>query len=201
MHEVQNDARVMKAVVDEVDVCHWLGMAVSDEGNRALMHKFEFGMLNPCKYDADFARVYSIEREGEHDGRRQFVAFAWLSTSLFERHHSHHTGIRHLLLSLSSSITCCLSRKDFRRVQSEVHAASNATTMQWSSCSVALRVQRQEEQSESVRCLSPVKSLVPRRDPIRNVAFIGGVSAIAVENAKPTTTELGHIHDVVGVVY
>ncbi|KAF4029954.1 hypothetical protein GN244_ATG18271 [Phytophthora infestans] len=56
MHEVQNDARVMKAVVDEVDVCHWRGMAVSDEGNRALMHKFEFGMLNPCKYDADFAR-------------------------------------------------------------------------------------------------------------------------------------------------
>ncbi|GMF14428.1 unnamed protein product [Phytophthora lilii] len=49
----------MKAVVEEVDVlrlCHSLGMALSDENNRASMHKFEFGLFNPSKYDADFAR-------------------------------------------------------------------------------------------------------------------------------------------------
>lgn len=46
--ELQNNARVLKVVVDEVDMlrlCRSLGMAVSDESNRAAMHKFESGCL------------------------------------------------------------------------------------------------------------------------------------------------------------
>ncbi|KAG2853927.1 hypothetical protein JG687_00015197 [Phytophthora cactorum] len=243
----------MKAVVDEVDVlrlCHSLGMAVSDEGNRALMHKFEFGMFSPNKYEADFARfirekpgiggrsnaedqesneqleigslfgkqmemkaelvrmgfwscecedglslqdqgVYCIERSGEYGGRRQFVAFAWLSANLFEPEVIRDTPayVLRFLISLSSSITRCLSREDFQRVESEVRAASNATTMQWNSCSVAFRVQRQE-QTDSVGCLKPVMASIPHSDPIKSVEFIGGgFPAIAVETAKPATTD------------
>ncbi|KAL4167153.1 hypothetical protein KRP22_012640 [Phytophthora ramorum] len=58
-YELQNGARVMKAVMNQVDVlrlCRSLGMAVSDEDNTVLMHKFEFGEFDPSKYDADFAR-------------------------------------------------------------------------------------------------------------------------------------------------
>lgn len=57
--ELQNNARVLKVVVDEVDMlrlCRSLGMAVSDESNRAAMHKFESGMFAPSKYDSDLAR-------------------------------------------------------------------------------------------------------------------------------------------------
>ncbi|KAG3045722.1 hypothetical protein PC121_g21087 [Phytophthora cactorum] len=230
----------MKAVVDEVDVlrlCHSLGMAVSDEGNRALMHKFEFGMFSPNKYEADFARfirekpgiggrsnaedqesneqleigslfgkqmemkaelvrmgfwscecedglslqdqgVYCIERSGEYGGRRQFVAFAWLSANLFEPEVIRDTPayVLRFLISLSSSITRCLSREDFQRVESEVRAASNATTMQWNSCSVAFRVQRQE-QTDSVGCLKPVMASIPHSDPIKSVEFIDTMSS------------------------
>ncbi|ETK71469.1 hypothetical protein F441_21777 [Phytophthora nicotianae CJ01A1] len=245
-HEVQNDARVMKTVVDEVDVlrlCHSLGMAVSDEGNRALMHKFELGMFSPSKYDTDFARfvrekldigggssaeeqeqleigslfgkqakvktelvrmgfwscecennlslqdqgVYCIERDGEHGDRRQFIA-----ASLFEAEVIRETlaYVLRFLISLSSNITCCLSQQDYQRIENEVHAACDVTTTQWNSCSVAFRVQRQDEQSDSVRCSKPTKTLITRSDPIKSVEFIGGAfPAIAVESAKASTTE------------
>uniref|UniRef100_H3GXA2 VWFA domain-containing protein n=1 Tax=Phytophthora ramorum TaxID=164328 RepID=H3GXA2_PHYRM len=42
--------------VDVLRLCRSLGMAVSDEDNTVLMHKFEFGEFDPSKYDADFAR-------------------------------------------------------------------------------------------------------------------------------------------------
>ncbi|KAG2799249.1 hypothetical protein PC129_g20169, partial [Phytophthora cactorum] len=55
-HEMQSDVKVLKAVVDEVDVlrlCRLLGMTVADEDNP---HEFEFGMFNSIDYDVDFAR-------------------------------------------------------------------------------------------------------------------------------------------------
>ncbi|KAG7378688.1 hypothetical protein PHYPSEUDO_009757 [Phytophthora pseudosyringae] len=251
--EVQNDARVMKAVVDEVDVlrlCHSLGMAVSDEGNRALMYKFEFGMFTPSRYDADFARfvreklalghhvedhaseekleigslfgkqcgvkaelvrmgfwgheceiglafqeqgVYCIERSGDgHGTHREFVAFAWLSVDLFEPEAVRDTPayVLRFLMSLSSNITCCLSRDDYQRVESQVHAVSSSTSTQWNSCSVAFRVQKQEEQSDNVHCAKSTKASIPHLNPIKNVEFVGGVfPAVAVESATPSTTE------------
>ncbi|KAE9286525.1 hypothetical protein PF008_g26642, partial [Phytophthora fragariae] len=57
--EVQDDARVMKAVMDEVNVlhlCRALGMAVADESDKSSMNKFDFGHFDPSSYDADFAR-------------------------------------------------------------------------------------------------------------------------------------------------
>ncbi|KAG3073985.1 hypothetical protein PI124_g20675 [Phytophthora idaei] len=55
-HEMQSDVKVLKAVVDEVDVlrlCRLLGMTVADGDNP---HEFEFGMFNSIDYDVDFAR-------------------------------------------------------------------------------------------------------------------------------------------------
>lgn len=196
-HEVQNDARVMKAVVDEVDVlrlCRSLGMAASDESNRVAMHKFEFGLFNPSKYDSDFARfvreklavggsrdahheedqeseeqleigclfgkqcevkaelvrmgfwcldskeslaleeqgVYCIERRDGDADHRKFVAFAWLDSSMFEPEviRDTPTYVLRFLTSLSSSVTCCLSRIDFERIESEVRAVTDSTKMQ-----------------------------------------------------------------------
>ncbi|EGZ07715.1 hypothetical protein PHYSODRAFT_529138, partial [Phytophthora sojae] len=65
-HEIQTDVKVLKAVVDEVDVlrlCRSLGMSVSSESNST--HDFEFGMFNASDYDADFARFI---REKLSDG-------------------------------------------------------------------------------------------------------------------------------------
>ncbi|KAE9062795.1 hypothetical protein PF010_g29256 [Phytophthora fragariae] len=245
-HELQNDARVMKAVVNEVDVlrlCHSLGMAVSDDGNRVAMRAFEFGLFSPSSYDADFARfirekfaadgatnqeeqveigclfgrqcgvkaeltrmglwrsdwgfalsqgVYCIEKGGGGGGHRQFIAFAWLNTSLFEPDAIRDTPayVLRFLMSLSSSVSCCLSRDDFHLLKREVDAASSGTTMQWNSCSVAFRVQKQEKQSDNVRCAKPTKAVLPSSDPIKSVEFIGGVfPAVAVESAAPSTTE------------
>ncbi|KAI9983195.1 hypothetical protein PInf_007122 [Phytophthora infestans] len=58
-HEMQSDVKVLKAVVDEVDVlrlCRLLGMATSDEDKPVSKHNFEFGMFNSSDYDVDFAR-------------------------------------------------------------------------------------------------------------------------------------------------
>ncbi|ETM99575.1 hypothetical protein F441_21782 [Phytophthora nicotianae CJ01A1] len=57
-HEMQSDVKVLKAVVDELDVlrlCRLLGMTVADE-DQTSKHKFEFGMFNSSDYDVDFAR-------------------------------------------------------------------------------------------------------------------------------------------------
>jgi hypothetical protein len=254
-HEIQTDVKVLKAVVDEVDVlrlCRSLGMALSDEGNAASKHEFEFGMFNSCDYDADFARflreklvddrssrqgedpesddvldlgclfgkqlevkaelarlgrwsrdcdgglsledqgVYCIERGDAGDDRRQFVVFAWLDAGLFEPEAVRDTPayVLRFLVSLSSSITCCLSQEDFRRIKSEVDAASDSSSAQWKSCSVAFRVQKQVEQSDSISCglLSSVS--LPRSKSVKSVRFVGGAfPAIAVENKVPSTTE------------
>ncbi|KAG7378690.1 hypothetical protein PHYPSEUDO_009759 [Phytophthora pseudosyringae] len=247
--EIQSDIKVLKAVVDEVDVlrlCRLLGMTVSDEGNRASKNKFEFGMFTPSDYDADFARfireklaagseqseqdgadklevgclfgkqlevkaelarmgfwssecedglslqdqgVYCIESSGD---RRQLVVFAWLDASLFEPEAIRNTPayVLRFLITLSSNITCCLSQEDFRRVKSEVDAVSDSSSMRWSSCSVAFRVQKQVEQKDSISCGAVVKVSIPKFDRVKAAWFVGGVvSAVAVESSLPSTSE------------
>ncbi|KAE9076136.1 hypothetical protein PF007_g24744 [Phytophthora fragariae] len=252
-HEAQNDARVMKVVVDQVDVlrlCRSLGMSVSDEGNRAAMHEFEFGMIDPSKYDADFARflreklavgggthheedqedesrleigclfgkqeevkaqlvrmgfwssecedclslqeqgVYCIKKnDGSEQVNGQFAVFAWMSAGLFEPELIRDTPayILRFLMSLSSSITCCLSPEDIQRIRSE---AAESSGPQWDSSSIAFQVQKQEEQSDHVSCGRLAKSAIAQADPIKKVSFVGGVfPAIVVESAVSSTTE------------
>lgn len=136
--------------------------------------------------------VYCIEKGGADGDHRKFVAFAWLNASLFDPDSIRDTPAYELrfLMALSPHVSCCLSRDDFLRVKSEVDAASSSTTMQWNSCSVAFRVQKQEKQSDSVRCAKPTKAVIPSADPIKSVEFIGGVfPAVAVESATPLTTD------------
>ncbi|RLN97045.1 hypothetical protein BBJ28_00018850 [Nothophytophthora sp. Chile5] len=255
-HELQNDGRVMKTVVDEVDVlrlCRSLGMAVSMKVGSTSAREFEFGLFDPSDYDADFARflrekvfggsgsqqeelegdqdllqigclfgkqsevkaelarmefwsaelnnnlsledqgVYCAERGASTDGRRQFLAFVWLNATLFEPDVIRDTPAYMLrfLISLSPSVTCCLSREDFRCIENEVQAASSSAGKRWNSYSVAFSVKKQEKQSDNICCGPPVTASLPQRpDQVKGVVFTGGVfPAIAVESVVPSMTE------------
>uniref|UniRef100_H3GXA1 VWFA domain-containing protein n=1 Tax=Phytophthora ramorum TaxID=164328 RepID=H3GXA1_PHYRM len=77
-HEIQSDAKVLKVVVDEVDVlrlCRSLGMRLSYEGTPVAKDSFDFGLFNPSDYDTDFARFVreklpAVAGNGSVDGEQ-----------------------------------------------------------------------------------------------------------------------------------
>ncbi|KAL4101828.1 hypothetical protein PRIC1_005576 [Phytophthora ramorum] len=256
-HEIQSDAKVLKVVVDEVDVlrlCRSLGMRLSYEGTPVAKDSFDFGLFNPSDYDTDFARfvreklpavagngsvdgeqlaigclfgkqlevkaelsqmgvwsrecdeglspeaqgVYCIENGEQH--HRQFVVFAWLDDTLFETKAIRDTPVYVLrfLISLSSSVTCCLSRKDFRHIKDEVDAESDRSNARWNSCSVAFRVQKQVEQRDSISCGKVTRAPIPEDNRVKSVVFVSGAyPAIAVESSAPSITEWVPHNDIV----
>ncbi|ETP00877.1 hypothetical protein F441_21783 [Phytophthora nicotianae CJ01A1] len=134
--------------------------------------------------------VYCVERSGDH---RQLIVFAWLDSSLFEPEAIRNTPayVLRFLITLSSNITCCLSQDDFGRVKSEVDAMSDSSSMRWNSCSVAFRVQKQVEQKDAIPCGEVTEVSIPRLERAKTAWFVGGVlSAVAVERATPSTTEM-----------
>ncbi|ETM31393.1 hypothetical protein L914_21033 [Phytophthora nicotianae] len=221
-HEMQSDVKVLKAVVDELDVlrlCRLLGMTVADE-DQTSKHKFEFeqkgedaveiGCLfgKQLQIKDELTRmgfwstdcedglpiedqgVYCVERSGDH---RQLIVFAWLDSSLFEPEAIRNTPayVLRFLITLSSNITCCLSQDDFGRVKSDVDAMSDSSSMRWNSCSVAFRVQKQVEQKDAIPCGEVTEVSIPRLERAKTAWFVGGVlSAVAVERATPSTTEM-----------
>ncbi|ETL78131.1 hypothetical protein L917_21016 [Phytophthora nicotianae] len=221
-HEMQSDVKVLKAVVDELDVlrlCRLLGMTVADE-DQTSKHKFEFeqkgedaveiGCLfgKQLQIKDELTRmgfwstdcedglpiedqgVYCVKRSGDH---RQLIVFAWLDSSLFEPEAIRNTPayVLRFLITLSSNITCCLSQDDFGRVKSEVDAMSDSSSMRWNSCSVAFRVQKQVEQKDAIPCGEVTEVSIPRLERAKTAWFVGGVlSAVAVERATPSTTEM-----------
>ncbi|CAI5731912.1 unnamed protein product [Peronospora destructor] len=133
--------------------------------------------------------------EGSADCR-QFVVFAWLGPSLFGRDTPAY--VLRFLLTLSPNITCCLSQKDLRRIESEVDAMSASSSMRWNSCSVAFRVQKQVKQNDSITCDAFTKTVIPMSSRIKSVWFVDGVvPSVAVENWTPSATEWITQHDVV----
>ncbi|KAK1937898.1 hypothetical protein P3T76_009635 [Phytophthora citrophthora] len=77
--EVQSDAKVLKAVVDEVDVLRLyrvLGMTVSNEDDQVAKYNFEFGQFQPSDYDADFSRFVrdKLKATNEDDEHQLQVA-------------------------------------------------------------------------------------------------------------------------------
>ncbi|GMF52252.1 unnamed protein product [Phytophthora fragariaefolia] len=255
--EIQTGTKVLKAVVDEVDVlrlCRSLGMAVSNEGDSASMHEFEFGMFDASDYDSDFARfireklaggnksstqqeedqegeemleigclfgkqlevkaelsymglwssdcedglhlhdqgVYCLEQSGGRGNRRQFVVFAWLDAHLFnpKRVRDIPAYVLRFLITLSPSVTCCLSEEDFSRIKTEVNDMAGASSSRWKSCSVAFRVQKQVEKQDNISCGDVAALPIPISVHGQSFWFVGGVfPAIAVESAAPSTTE------------
>ncbi|KAL4118177.1 hypothetical protein PRIC2_010504 [Phytophthora ramorum] len=256
-HEIQSDAKVLKVVVDEVDVlrlCRSLGMRLSYEGTPVAKDSFDFGLFNPSDYDTDFARfvreklpavagngsvdderlaigclfgkqlevkaelsqmgvwsrecdeglspeaqgVYCIENREQH--HRQFVVFAWLDDTLFETKAIPDTPayVLRFLISLSSSVTCCLSREDFRHIKDEVDAESDRSNARWNSCSVAFRVQKQVEQRDSISCGKVTRAPIPEDNRVKSVVFVSGAyPAIAVESSAPSITEWVPHNDIV----
>ncbi|KAE9326586.1 hypothetical protein PF008_g16613 [Phytophthora fragariae] len=136
--------------------------------------------------------VYCIEGGDEGGNRRQFVVFAWLDAALFkpEAVRDIPAYVLRFLITLSSSITCCLSQEDVRHIKAEVDAVTGASSSRWKSCSVAFRVQKQLEQQDSISCSDIAMVAFPESDHVNSVWFVGGVfPALAVESAAPSTTE------------
>lgn len=242
--ELQNDTRVLKTVVDEVDVlrlCRSLGMTTVG-GDIVRSHMFELGLFDPSDYDADFARfirekifrcedaeeqrlsigclfgkqsdvdvelvrlgcwggeygenllpgdqgVYCMERGGESEESRQLYVFSWIDAKLFDPENIRDTPayILRFLLSLSPSITCCVSQEDFLLVEGEVNAASAFSSTRWDSFSVAFRVEKQQE-DDRISCKTPTMTTIPDAKGMERAFFVGGMfAALAVEKSAPST--------------
>ncbi|RLN44559.1 hypothetical protein BBJ28_00012503 [Nothophytophthora sp. Chile5] len=212
-HELQNDGRVMKTVVDEVDVlrlCRSLGMAVSTEAGSKSAREFEFGLFDPSDYDADFARFLrekvfggSDSQQEELEGGQDLLQIGclfgkqpgvkaelarmgfWsaelnnnlsledqgLNATLFEPDVIRDAPAYTLrfLVSLSPSVTYCLSREDFRCIENEVQAASSSAGKRWDSYSFAFSVQKQEKQSDNIYCGPPVTASLPLGEYARDI--------------------------------
>ncbi|GMF52253.1 unnamed protein product [Phytophthora fragariaefolia] len=190
-----------------------VGSGVRDEENEAADSDLEIGCLFGKReevkaelkkmgvWSREYEEGLSVQGQGVYcakqnnkgkQGRSQFVVFTWLSADLFEPEGIRDTPayILRFLVSLSSSITCCLSQEDFQHIRNEVHDASENPSPQWDSCSIAFQVHKQEEQSDNICCEKQTKSSVPHSGPIKNVSFVGGAfSAVAVKNAVSSTTQ------------
>ncbi|RLN87570.1 hypothetical protein BBJ28_00021746, partial [Nothophytophthora sp. Chile5] len=136
--------------------------------------------------------VYCVELRTAPNGSRCFVAFVWLDSNLFEPSHVRDAVALSLrfLLTLSPSMVCCLSPEDLRSVGREVDKSTGAGVKRFDAFSVSFRVQRQEDQTDCIRCEASLTAPLPQAKASKSVEFVkGSFPAIALTNAAVSTTQ------------
>lgn len=136
--------------------------------------KRELGRLNCWSSECD-ARLHAMDQgiycvkrtqaslstsSSSKQHKHELVVFAWLHDALFEpqRLRGTATYILRFLTCLSSSVVCCLSAADVEKIQDIVSDMESSGADDWNSYSVALCVEKQQDENDQV-CCEPVNGV------------------------------------------
>ncbi|DBA04357.1 TPA: hypothetical protein N0F65_002119 [Lagenidium giganteum] len=114
------------------------------------------------------------------------VTFCWLHDAVFEPHNLREmaTYILRYLTSLSTTVLCCLTVEDTRRVQHVVAQLKTGDDQDCEAYSVAFHVEKQENEKDLVKCSSSVSWSLPRVDHAKQWFLVGGAYPAAAVIAK-----------------
>ncbi|KAI9916725.1 hypothetical protein PsorP6_017927 [Peronosclerospora sorghi] len=200
-HEIQTDVKVLKAVVDEVDVlrlCHSFGMTLS-QSSTASMHEFELGMFDPEDYDADFARFmresvlagYCRKNQKTAQDDNDLKICCLFGKQLEVKAELGRMGFwdgecEEGLSFQDQGVFCMKSDVDCRQLVAFAWLGSNLFESETIRDTPAYQV----EQTDSVTRGPVTKTMIPNIKCAKSVWLAGGVvPTIAVEGSTPLTTE------------
>ncbi|TMW62239.1 hypothetical protein Poli38472_009732 [Pythium oligandrum] len=134
--------------------------------------------------------IYAVLLPSEDDAAlKKLVVFGWLLDCLFAPEHLRDmpTYILRFLTCLSSTITCCLSKEDWTRLQALV--TSTESEKEWHSYSVVFRVEQQQDEEDNVQVFVDTVVSLPESIETSDLRVVKGKFPAVVQTTMGTKSK------------
>ncbi|RLN15234.1 hypothetical protein BBJ28_00008217 [Nothophytophthora sp. Chile5] len=119
------------------------------------------------------------------------VVFSWIRDERFEAHHLRDTPayVLRFLTCLTPDIVCCTSASDLEQIKTAATASDELEDNEFSSYSVSFHVEKQEDERDSVECVSMESvDLPPLSEDFSGVSLLkGSYPAVVLARKMPPT--------------